>query len=243
MITSKQNALVKEIRSLSDKKFRDSLGLYTIESVKLVKDAVSLSLPIKVIVGTEKGLAMLGEVQVETQTVTEEVYKSISEQVSPQGVLAVAYKPDNGKVDNRQSCLLLDGVSDPANVGAIIRTAVASGYKTVCMTDDCADAFSPKSVRSAMGGLFRINVVRESAKALLDGIKLPLIVADMNGQNVFEQTINTEFCLVIGNEGNGVSEMVKSKAKHTVSIPMENGMESLNAAVSAGILMYNLKRK
>lgn len=242
MITSKQNSIVKEIRSLSDKKFRDELGLYTAESVKLVKDAISLKLPIKLIVGTEKGLDMLNDVCVDTQTVTEEVFKHISEQVTPQGVIAVIYKPQNQGGEFSGSSLLLDGVSDPSNVGAIIRTAAASGYNTVYMTDDSADPFSPKAVRSSMGGIFRVNVIRGKERDLLESIKNPIIVADMNGKNVFNEKIEGDFCLCIGNEGKGVSDLIRNRAKYTVSIPMENGMESLNAAVSAGILMYNLKR-
>lgn len=242
MILSKQNATIKEIRSLSDKKFRDSLGLYIVESVKLVQDAISLNMPIKLIVGTEKGLTALGSTLHETLLVSEEVYKSISEQVSPQGVLAVLYKPQNDMVEEGQSSILLDGVSDPANVGAIIRTAAASGYQTVYMTPDCADPYSPKAVRAAMGGIFRVNVVRDKVENLLESIKNPITVADMQGKNVFVDGINGSFCLVIGNEGKGVSDLVRSKAKYTVSIPMQNGMESLNAAVSAGILMYNLKK-
>ncbi len=242
MITSKQNATIKEIRSLSDKKFRDTLGLYTIESVKLVNDAISLDMPIKIIVGTEKGLSALGDVKFQSLPVSEEVFKSISEQVSPQGVLAVLYKPQEKVVASNKSCLLLDGVSDPANVGAIIRTAAASGYDTVYMTPECADPYSPKTVRSAMGGIFRVNIVRDSIENLLATIDSPITVADMDGKNVFDLKMPNEFCLVIGNEGRGVSEVVREKAKYIVSIPMENGVESLNAAVSAGILMYNLKK-
>ena len=242
MILSKQNATIKEIRSLADKKFRDSLGLYMIESVKLVKDAISLDMPIKLIVGTEKGLTALGQTNYNTEVVSEEVYKSISEQVSPQGVLAVLYKPQDVKVDQTKSSILLDGVSDPANVGAIIRTAAASGYQTVYMTPESADPFSPKAVRAAMGGIFRVNVVRDSVENLLESIKNPITVADMYGKNVFKEGIEGDFCLVIGNEGKGVSDLIRKKAKYTVSIPMQNGVESLNAAVSASILMYNLKK-
>jgi TrmH family RNA methyltransferase len=242
MILSKQNSAIKEIRSLSDKKFRDSLGLYMVESVKLVKDALSLGLPVKFVVGTEKGLAMLGDVNAEILVVSEEVYKSISEQVTPQGVLAVLYKPQSSEVDQTESSILLDGVADPANVGAIIRTAAASGYKTVYMTSDSADPYSPKAVRSAMGGLFRVNIVRDSAENLIKSIKNPITVADMDGKNVFTNSIEESFCLVIGNEGKGVSKLFRENAKYTVSIPMQNDVESLNAAVSAGILMYNLRK-
>ncbi len=241
MITSKQNQTVKLIRSLSDKKFRDQTGLYMVESVKLVKDALSLGANVKLVLGTEKGVSALGQIDVVTETVSEDIYKYVSEQVSPQGVLALIHKPTTNVAIGGKS-LLLDDVADPANVGAIIRTAAACGFKTIYMTEGSADPYSPKAVRSAMGGIFRVNVVRDSIEKLLDCIKNPITVADMYGKNVFESKIEGDFCLVIGNEGKGVSDLVKNKAKYTVSIPMQNGMESLNAAVSAGILMYALKK-
>jgi TrmH family RNA methyltransferase len=139
------------------------------------------------------------------------------------------------------SCILLDGVADPVNVGAILRTAVAAGYKQVYMTSDCADPYSPKAVRCSMSGVFRAQIMRGELDELLKVINVPIVVADMNGENVFEKQIKDKFCLVIGNEGRGVSVTLKERADITVSIPMENGMESLNAGVSAGILMYNLK--
>lgn len=240
MITSKQNQTVKLIRSLSDKKYRDQTGLYVIESVKLVKDALALGLDIQLVIGTEKGINALGQVTVNTEMVSEDIFKYISEQISPQGVLALVNKPVNQTATIGKS-LLLDDVADPANVGAIIRTAAASGYKTIYMTESSADPYSPKAVRAAMGGIFRVNIIRSNIESLLECIKNPITVADMYGKNVFESKINGDFCLVIGNEGKGVSSLVRNKAKYTVSIPMKNGMESLNAAVSAGILMYALK--
>jgi tRNA G18 (ribose-2'-O)-methylase SpoU len=92
-----------------------------------------------------------------------------------------------------------------------------------------------------MSGVFRAQIMRGELDELLKVINVPILVADMNGENVFEKQIKDKFCLVIGNEGRGVSVTLKERADITVSIPMENGMESLNAGVSAGILMYNLK--
>jgi len=241
MITSKQNALIKEIRSLADKKYRDALGLYVVEGIKTVNEILSASLPVKVVVGTESGLSACKNLTGKTETVTEELFKYISSEVTPQGVLAVIYKPENELQSPTDSCILLDGVADPVNVGAILRTAVAAGYKQVYMTSDCADPYSPKAVRCSMSGVFRAQIMRGELNELLKFINVPIVVADMNGENVFEKQIKDKFCLVIGNEGRGVSVALKEKADITVSIPMENGMESLNAGVSAGILMYNLK--
>ncbi len=239
MITSKQNALIKEIRSLSDKKFRDALNLYVVENVKTVKEVLALNLKVKVVVGTEKGLSsFIGLTNYEL--VSEEIFKYISSEISPQGVLAVVEKPLNAICAPTNSCLLLDGVSDPSNVGAILRTAVASGYSEVYMTAECADAYSPKAVRSSMSGAFRAKIMRGDVDEILSVITLPIVVADMNGENVFNAKMPDKFCLVIGNEGRGVSSELKKRADKTISIPMLNGMESLNAGVSAGILMYNL---
>lgn len=243
MISSKQNSLIKEIRSLSDKKFRDSLNLYVAHGVKLVNEAVELNMPIKVIVGTEKGLSLINCKDFKTECVTEEVFSSISDDKSPQGVLCVIEKPSNEICQPNGSAILLDGVSDPANVGAIIRTAAASGYKNVYLTLDCADAFSSKSTRCSMSGVFRVNIARASVEEILSKINLPLIVADMSGENLFEFKPKGDYLLVIGNEGHGVSAYLKEKANFTVSIPMANGVESLNAGVSAGLLMYALKGK
>ena len=242
MITSKQNSFIKEIRSLSDKKYRDKLNLYTVEGTKIVKEALALNLPVRAVVGTEKGLNGLSMGQIRVEYVTEEVFSSISSEKSPQGVIAVIEKPENQVISPNSSCVLLDGVADPSNVGAIIRTAAASGYNTVYLTEDCADQFSPKAVRSSMSGVFRVKTVRANIDQLLSAIDLPIYVADMCGENVFDHIAQTDFCLVIGNEGHGVSEKIKNRADFTVSIPMKNGVESLNAAVSAGLIMYGLKK-
>lgn len=242
MITSKQNALIKEIRSLSDKKYRDKLGVFVVEGIKPVKEAIELGLNIRDIVGTEKGLINIDLTGFCVQTVTEDVFKWISEEVTPQGVLAVVFKPENNLLPPVGSALLLDGVSDPSNVGAIIRTAAAAGYNYIYTTPDCADPYSQKAVRSSMTGVFRVRVMRADLDSLLDVINIPLVVADMDGESVFNLTVDCAHCLVIGSEGHGVSDKVLSNAEYVVKIPMENGVESLNAAVSAGILMYSLKK-
>lgn len=246
MIVSRQNALIKLIKSLSDKKNRDELSLYVAEGIKTVTEAVITGQKFYAVVFTAKVKPNLPcevfSVAERTEETTEEVFSYISGEVSPQGALAVLYKPETVKESGGYS-VFLDGVSDPANVGAIIRTAAAAGYKDVYMTVDSADAFNPKAVRASMSGIFRISVIKGERNELIKKVKVPLVVADMKGEDVFSFNSTGPVCIVIGNEGNGVSETVKKNATKTVSIPMENGMESLNAAVSAGILMYNLKKR
>lgn len=242
MITSKQNALVKEIKSLSDKKFRDRIGIFVVEGVKPVKEALALGLNIREIIISEKVADAFSFGAKKVEIVSEQVFSYISEEKTPQGVLATIYKPQNDLVCPKGNCLLLDGVSDPSNVGAIIRTAAASGFNQVYMTQTCADPYSQKAVRASMSGVFRVDIMRGEITELLSLINLPLWVADMNGKSIFSVDNHTPLCLAIGNEGNGVSNLVKSRADFTVCIPMQNGVESLNAAVSASILMYNLNK-
>ena len=140
------------------------------------------------------------------------------------------------------SCLVLDGLQDPANVGAIIRTANAAGYHELYLIG-CADPFSPKSVRASMSGVFFAKLMQGTREEVLSALgNVPFIAADMDGENIFSFTPPQKFALCIGSEGNGLSEPVRARAAHTVRIPMGEKTESLNAAVSAGILMYELKR-
>lgn len=241
MITSKQNTLIKEIRSLSDKKYRDRLNRYVALGIKLTKEAFENDLQVLQVVCTEEASLALGELPIEKTLVSPEVFATLSEEKTPQGALAVISKPQNKPGSPMGKCVFLDGVSDSGNVGAIIRTAAASGYSDVYLAD-CADAYSPKAVRSSMSGIFKVTTHVGSREELLKLINLPVCVADMHGENVFTANLPKDFCLVIGNEAHGVSREVKKIARHVVKIPMQNGVESLNAAVSAGILMYALSK-
>lgn len=240
MITSRQNALVKEIRALKDKKVRDESGLFVIEGVKTVKEALECGVSVKNVVCTEKGLSLIGLAESAVTLVTDDVFKSISDEVTPQGVIATAYKPVYPLSPPEGDSILLDGVSDPKNVGAIIRTAAAAGYKDLYLVN-AADPFSPKAVRASMSGIYKVRTHTCTIEEAFSIINAEFIVADMRGENAFAFKPSGSFCLVIGNEGNGVSPAVKNAVKTAVSIPMQNGTESLNAAVSAGILMYALK--
>lgn len=239
MIISRSNPLIKLVRSLSDKSARDEHCLFVAEGVKSVKEAFSSGFAVECVLGTKKGLSLLGKTEGKTEELSDDVFKSVSGEQSPQGVLAIVKKPKNRIIPPRGNCVFLDGVMDPSNVGAIIRTAVAAGYKDVFLAD-CADAFNPKAVRASMGGIFKALVICGTREELIPVVDKPFVIADMGGKNVFSRKSQEEVCLVIGNEGHGVSERMKNLASEIVSIPMQNGIESLNAAVSAGILMYAL---
>ena len=246
VITSAQNEKVKHVVSLQDKKGRRQNGTYLAEGKKLVKEAIALGLPICALYVAEDAVDFFGQFDVlpcELTVFSRSLFDRASTERTPEGVMVeIALPKEQQTLEG--DVLLLDGVSDPGNLGALIRTAAASGYQTVLVVET-ADAFSPKAVRAAMGGVFRVRVVnatRQQAIALLSAGGYALIAADMDGEDAFAFTAQGKICLAVGNEANGLSDEIAKSATHTVQIPMQNGIESLNAAISGSILMYLLKR-
>lgn len=236
VLLSKNNPTVKELIALADKKGRKLSGTFLLEGEKTVRECVSSPLEIvRLIVREDYAGETYGYPVV---TLGKDAFAAVCEAKTPQGVAAEVKIPMHTLTPPTKSCLVLDGVSDPANVGAILRTAVASGYEEVyCIST--ADPFSPKCVRASMSAVFYAKIMQgthEEVLAALQGV--PLIAADMGGQNAFEFRAPEKFALVIGNEGQGLSQFMREKADYTVAIPMGEHTESLNAAVSAGILMY-----
>ncbi len=243
IITSKNNPLIKETASLKEKKGRKELGLFLVEGWKMVLECQKSALEIERVfyaTGYEGDLPFDSELLVE---VSEAVFRFLSDEKTPQGLLCRVKIPQTKITPPTGKCLLLDGVADPGNMGTILRTANAAGYARVYLTDTCTDPYAPKSVRASMSGVFFTEIQRGQREEILSALEgTPLVVADMGGENVFDFLPPTEFTLVIGNEANGVSEAVRSAATHTVKIPMRESQESLNAAVSAGIIMYLLNK-
>lgn len=237
IISSKANPIIKRIASLSDKKYRKMYGEFIVESVKAVDECLSSGMSVSQIVCTvEFAEKYLGAI-----IVTDELFARISTEKAPQGVLAVIKTPEKKLDKPRGNCLLLDRVQDPGNLGTIIRTANAAGYGDIYLID-CVDAYSPKAIRASMGGVFYVNVYEGCYDEVFEALKgVPVICADMDGDDVFSFFAPAKFCLCIGNEGKGVSDTVSAKSCYTVKIPMRDTCESLNAAVSAAIAMYALK--
>ncbi len=239
VIVSKNNPLVKEFSSLKEKKFRKERQTFLVEGEKMVREAIAGGMNVLRLAVRED---YTGDVYgLPYTTFGEDAFRAICDEKTPQGIVAEVQIPAWKLSAPEKSCLLLDGVSDPANVGAIVRTANAAGYDELYLID-CADPFSPKSVRASMSGVFFVKLMqgtREEVLSVLQGV--PILAADMNGENLFFFTPPNKFALCIGNEGHGLSQEVRKRATHTVKIPMRSTAESLNASVSASIAMYLLK--
>lgn len=237
IISSKYNSKFKDILKLNDKKYRKDRNLFLVEGIKLVNECLAVGFEVEYLICTEK----FADNYQNPIVVTDELFLRISSEKTPQGVMAVTKIPIYGLTSPQNSCILLDRLQDPGNVGTIIRTANAAGYGEIYMIN-CTDPYSPKAVRASMGGVFFTKIYQGDEDEILHLLQdVPIVCADMNGENIFTFTPPKKFCLCIGNEGSGINGSIAAAANYKVKIPMKDTCESLNAAVSAGIAMYVLK--
>lgn len=244
ILTSKNNPLIKETAALKDKKARKQQGMFLVEGRKMAVECQNSDFEIDRVFASESYAGDLPFDERKIVRVSDDVLRFLSDEKTPQGILCRVKIPTCALAAPKEKCLLLDGVADPGNVGTIIRTANAAGYEEVYLTEDCADPYSPKSVRASMSGVFFTKIYRANRAEILSVLAdTPVILADMGGANVFSFCPPARFALAIGNEANGISDEVAKAATHTVKIPMQATQESLNAAISAGIIMYVLNRE
>ena len=249
MITSKNNQLVKELASLKEKKYRDEKGLYLVEGYKMVREALLAKKKVKTLVGTETAYKESGieklmsdklDLAVETIFVSEDVLSRISDCKTPQGLACVLKKEEYSAEPPVGNSILLDGVSDPGNMGTIIRTAAAVGVKDIYLVN-CCDPFSPKVVRSSMSGIYSVRLHFIGYDDYEKVFKYTeLNAADRGGENIFGYKPSGKFCIAVGNEANGLNEKTKKVADKIASIPMTKNAESLNVGVALSVMLYEL---
>lgn len=253
LISSKNNEKIKTVRKLSDKKYRLQLGLFVLEGHKLVYDYVrSGSRPVQLFV-TEEALEKYGSIidSAECEEVCvlpRELYMHISNESAPQGILAVCRVPGKTGDYRKGKTVILESVRDAGNLGTVIRTAVAFGIDNIVMSSDCADIYNPKTLRAAMGGLFFANlIVVDDLCTFVDGVcndgrRVFAAMPAGDAVDVRDIDIRSDDCMVIGNEGNGISASLAARCTRNVTIPMRGDAESLNASAAASILMWELVR-
>lgn len=242
IITSQSNTVVKLINKLKQKKYRDETGEFIVEGYRNVRDtAFDAPQSVKTIVLGESAYNVHGgEFSAFPITVvSDSIIEKLSEADSSQGVISINAKKQSEFP--KTNCVYLDRVRDPGNVGTILRTAVAAGYDAVLC--GCCDVYSPKVVRSAMSAVLKCRIGIDIGVAELKTAGYEILVADMGGEDVFMSARPSgKYCIVIGNEADGVCEEISNIADRVVAIP-QSGVESLNAAVAAGVLMFTLKSR
>ena len=239
VITSLDNAKIVEVAKLADKKYRRLTKQYVIEGARLVSDALKHGAKLVSVYVRESNSQ---DYNFANQiVVSDRVFAKMCETVNSQGVLAVVEKSETALTKPVGNCLVLDGLQDPGNVGTLIRTAVACGFSDIYAVNS-VDLYSPKVLRSAMSAHFCVKLHEldsiEEAFDLLNGVQT--VSAHMGGTNVFSTRFGKRVALILGNEGNGLSDYSLKHAAKTVALPMENGFESLNVAVAGSVIMYQI---
>ncbi len=246
IISSKDNEIVKEIRKLKEKKFRKDKFL--IEGIKMLEEAINENADIDLIVLRE-GTAIQKDIsRFNSIVVTEKVFDTLTDVVSPQGVLGIINKKSDIKIDESADYILaLDGIQDPGNLGTIIRTADSANLKQIIVSKNTVDSFSPKVIRSTMGAIYRVNIVEvENLVETLKNLQknnFNIITTSLDTNNSIYDISYNKSVVVIGNEANGVSKEVQNIADYKVKIPMLGKTESLNASVATGIMIYEYVRR
>ena len=243
-ITSRKNPLLQQVKKLlSSKKAREEAGLFAADGTKLLKEAVTYFPGLDTVILSDGVEADVPD-SVRIIRIPGDVMESISPMQSPQGALFLCKLPEKQPFMAKKSCLILDGIQDPGNLGTMLRTADALEIPVVLL-EGCADPYSHKVVRASMGAVFRTPVIQSTWAEVQAACKegnIPVAVTALSDRaKDLRQADLSQMAVVIGSEGQGVRKEILKAADAELIIPMNPKCESLNAAVAATIVMWQMK--
>lgn len=254
-VSSMQNLTIQKMRQLKSRKAREEQGLILVEGAKMIMEALDAGIVVREALVEDEKIEVFQAVAerlvrkgAKVLTVPRRIIEAVSDTTTPSGVCATFVPPDWLDVEGLPSWLVaIDGVQDPGNVGTIWRTADAAGFGGLIAGPGTADLRSPKVLRGTMGSMFRVGAMESEHLAgtleALRGKGYKVVITSLEGADIYQRAeIGDKFVVVIGSEARGVGEDVVACADVKVKLPMRGGAESLNAAVAAGIVMYELTR-
>lgn len=259
MLTSTKNPLVKQLRSLGESaKDRKEQGLFLVEGTHALTEAIATAYPLSIVCCTEKWIANNPDLynQIETsvdeierlEIVSEEVLQAIATTKNPDGAIAAALLPSREVAQIKSLGLALETIQDPGNIGAIVRSAVAVDLDGMLVSSDSVDLTNPKIIRATAGQWFRCamqtstHMADDIRKLQAQGIKVIATLANAP-KTYWDYDFTQPTLILLGNEGNGLSQELIDLADEAVSIPQSDRVESLNVAVCAALLLYEAKRQ
>jgi len=255
-ITSIKNDKIKNLRKLYQKKYRKQKGQFILEGLRLTRGSYNAGANLDTIYITKdfynnliKNEAFLINNQDKIVFVSNKLIKEVADTENPQDIITVVNEPNfnEKQVLSKEYILILDRVQDPGNMGTIIRTAVAAGFQSLIITKGSVDVFNLKVLRSTMGAIYSIPFIKDvdldKVKAMLNNKKQYIYAADLNTEQYYnELKYKRPLSLIIGNEAHGIREELLDLANQKLKIPIRGDIESLNAAVAAGLIMYEILR-
>ena len=238
--TSIENEHIKEIKKLNQKKYRDLNNKFIVEGEHIVNEAIKANIVEEILLLEGNEITYKGKVSF----VTIKVLKYITELENPSKVIAVCKKINN--VIKGNHILALDNIQDPGNLGTIIRSAVAFNIDTIILSKNTVDLYNSKVLRSTQGMIFNINIVVSDLEKEIKELKnknYKILTTKVDGGKLIKNIEKKEkFVIIIGNEGNGVSEQLQQLSDEYIYIKMNEKCESLNAAIATSIILYELSR-
>lgn len=260
LITSRKNEIIKHAARLSSSsEYRREQGLFLVEGARLCGDAAKSGMTIRILFFTAQAEEKYGDYLSTIHPVAEQVYEVephvaalLTETKTPQGIFCVCEMPVRTQglthMEFEHHYLALENIQDPANLGAVLRTAEALGIGGVVLAGSCCDVFSPKVLRASMGAVFRLpffvadDMAAAAERMNARGFVTLAAVPDEKAQKITELRFQKPTVIVVGNEGNGLTEEAIAACSGSVTIPMLGRAESLNASASAAILMWEMMR-
>jgi len=249
-ITSTKNQAVQLMKALFTRKSRNEHGLFPVEGAVMIREALSNGLVPHLVLAEDKFEELAGQLEAagaRAHLASPNVLSAACDTVTPQGIVCAFTLPEELPEENLpEKLVILDGVQDPGNCGTIWRTADAAGIGGIVFGLKSADPLSAKVQRAAMGSGFRVGYRSCDLTELLPALRVKgysIISSALDGEDFYARTpVGEKFALIIGSEAHGVSQTTKDASTHILKLPMRGGAESLNAAVAAGIMMYELMR-
>lgn len=244
MITSVQNSIIKDIKKLHKKKYREQMNQFLVEGHHLVNEAHLSDFIIDKVILREDVALPEWIAKKDVIYVTNEVFQTITQTETPQGIAAVVNKHT---FSNEASghVLLLDAIQDPGNLGTMIRTAEAAGFTKVILGKGTVDPYNDKVIRATQGSIFYLPIIQADLAKVISELKsshYEIWAATLDDSQVYHEIeVTSDVGLIIGNEGAGISQEVVNQANRNVKIPIYGRSESLNAGVASGVLMYYLQ--
>jgi TrmH family RNA methyltransferase len=239
IITSKDNRKIKELVSLYDNNTRKEKGLFVIEGFHLLEMALKENYVLSIF--TLKEIENISD-SINQYIINEDILKKISKATNPQGVVAICRMIEPSPIDG--NAIYLDDVNDPGNMGTILRSALAFGFRNVILSQHCVSIYNEKSISASQGAIFGLNIVNDDSLLLNylknSGYKIYATSLD-NSINIEEITPQDPYVLVFGNEAHGVCQKIMDIADTKIKLVI-NGIDSLNVAIAASICMYLFKK-
>ncbi len=249
-LSSVHNPQIKQLRRLQDASGRREQGKFLCEGIRMCREAVEAGWAREILCTSaqaRQGQELGQRAGVAPVLVSDAVMESLCTTRTPQGIACVCPLPEMSRFPEGRLLVALDGVQDPGNLGTILRTADAAGFAGALLGAGTADPFGPKALSATKGSVFRLRMKRcpELAPVLEDCARrgMAVVASELGGEDFYEGLPGGATVLVIGSEGNGISPEVSGACTHHLRLPMPGGAESLNAAVAAGIMIYEIMRR